>query len=85
MIMYEVCREREGEVMPVTTAHRRRLDAARLALRKAVYAAFEANGRLDSLAAHSAMRTAETWDGSDPVYIKEGNSVVVATSTRRHK
>lgn len=64
---------------------RHRLDAARAAAKRAVYAAYSADGRLDSLVAHTDIRQAYTWDGEDALLFKIGAYEITATMSRRHK
>lgn len=58
--------------------------AARAALRAAVYRAYEADGRLDSLLAWQDINTAETWDCDSPVLLRIGAYEVNATASARH-
>lgn len=57
---------------------RKRIDAARLMLKKLIYNAAEMQEILDTQAAVDAMAKAKSWNGKDRLEIKLGKHVILA-------
>ncbi len=78
---YTIDTERNGS--HVGFARKQRIDAARKSLRDAVWHAYHAIAKLDSLNAWQDCKAAEEWNGDDALVFRIGEYEITATASRR--